>query len=149
MISADLQDSNARTLFPLQSALGWTLAQNLFVSKRNLIVEGTSELVYLQTMSALLEKIEKTGLRDDVTIVPAGGLDKVVTFVALLGASGLELVVLHDYRGSPDQKLMDLVKEEIISGKAILNASEFRDVAHLGKPVVQQTLKICCPRLYI
>jgi hypothetical protein len=37
------------------------------------------------------------GLRDDVTIVPVGGLDKVVTFVALLGANGLKLAVLHDY----------------------------------------------------
>ena len=150
VISADLQDSNTRTLFPLQSALGWTVAQNLFVSKRNLVVEGTSELVYLQTVSALLEKVGKTGLRGDVTIVPAGGLDKVVTFIALLGASGLELGVLHDYRGRPEQKLVDLVKEKVIAAKAILNVSEFRDVAHLGRTSGAADIEdLLSPSLYL
>ena len=115
VIAADLDHSDARTLFPLQAALGWTIAQNLFIAKRNLLVEGTSELVYLQTMSAVLEAGGgRSGLRDDVTIVPVGGLDKVATFVALLGANGLELAVLHDYRGAPEQKLTDLVKEKMI-----------------------------------
>ena len=133
VIAADLDHSDARTLFPLQAALGWTIAQNLFISKRNLLVEGTSELVYLQTMSAVLEASGgRVGLRDDVTIVPVGGLDKVATFVALLGASGLELAVLHDYRGVPEQKLTDLVREKMIGAKAILNVSQFRHVDNLG-----------------
>jgi hypothetical protein len=68
-----------------------------------------------------------------VTIVPAGGLDKVVTFVALLNASGLKLAVLHDYSGKPEQKLTDLVGEKVISGKAILNASHFRDLNRIGE----------------
>ena len=84
-------------------------------------------------MSAVLEASGgRVGLRDDVTIVPVGGLDKVATFVALLGASGLELAVLHDYRGVPEQKLTDLVREKMIGAKAILNVSQFRYVDNLG-----------------
>ena len=131
-ISSNLSSSDPKTIFPLQAALGWTIAQNLFISEKNLLVEGPSELLYLQMMSANLEAMGKPSLRSDVTIVPAGGLDKVVTFVALLGANGLKLAVLHDYHGAPEQSLVDLVKQKMISPKAILNVSQFRDLADIG-----------------
>ncbi len=133
IISDNISGSDPRSIFPLQAALGWTIAQNLFISERNLLVEGPSDLIYLKAVSALLDTQGRTGLRDDVTIVPVGGLDKVVTFIALLGASGLKLAVLHDYRGAPEQKLMDLVKQKMISPKALLNASQFRDLKNIGK----------------
>lgn len=83
-------------------------------------------------MSNILEALGKTALRDDVTIVPAGGLDKVVTFIALLGANGLKLAVFHDHHGKPEQSLMELVKQKMISSKAVLNASQFRDITNIG-----------------
>lgn len=131
-ITENMAGSDPRTIFPLQAALGWTLAQNLFISKRSLLVEGPSELIYLKAMSAALEEEGRTGLRDDITIVPTGGLDKVVTFISLLGASGLELVVLHDFRGSPEQKIAELVRQKIIDAKRITNSSRYRDLAKLG-----------------
>jgi predicted ATP-dependent endonuclease of OLD family len=114
VISEDVSASDPRTIFPLQAALGWTIAQNLFISERNLLVEGPSELIYLKTIGGFLEAEGKTAMHEDITIVPAGGLDKVVTFIALLGASGLQLAVLHDYHGVPEQSLMDLVKRKMI-----------------------------------
>lgn len=132
VISDNVSGSDPRTIFPLQAALGWTIAQNLFISERNLLVEGPSELIYLKFVSAMLEAQGRIGLREDITIVPTGGLDKVVTFIALLGANGLKLGVLHDYRGAPEQKLLDLVKQKMISPKAVLNASQFRDLANIG-----------------
>lgn len=132
VISDNVSWTDERTIFPLQAALGWTIAQNLFVSERNLLVEGTSDLIYLQTSSAILEGKGKSGLRTDVTIVPCGGLDKVVTFISLLGANKLKLGVFHDYRGSPEQKLVDLMREKMIAPKQILDASQFRDLAKLG-----------------
>ena len=103
------------------------------IGERNLLVEGPADLLYLQVVSAMLEKTGRVYLRSDIRIAPTGGLDKVVTFVALLGANKLKLVVLHDYRGAPEQKLMDLVRERMISNKAVLNPSQFRDPAHFGK----------------
>lgn len=132
VISDNVSGSDPRTIFPLQAALGWTIAQNLFISERNLLVEGPSDLLYLKTVSSMLEAEGRTGLREDVKIVPTGGLDKVATFVALLGANGLKLAVLHDYRGAPDQKLFDLVKQKMIAPKAVLNASQFRDLSNIG-----------------
>lgn len=127
VVSENLAGSDSRTIFPLQAALGWTVAQNLFISKRNLLVEGPSELLYLQTVSALLEQSGGGGLRQDITIVPTGGLDNLATFIALLGASGLKLVVLHDYKGSPEQKLAALVKDKLMAAKSLFHVGQFRD----------------------
>jgi predicted ATP-dependent endonuclease of OLD family len=132
VISDNVSWTDPRTIFPLQAALGWTIAQNLFISERNLLVEGAADLVYLQTTSSLLDDQDRIGLRSDVTIVPTGGLDKVVTFIALLGANKLKIAVLHDYRGNPEQKLIDLMREKMIASKAIFDASQFRDVSKVG-----------------
>lgn len=132
VITDNVSWTDERTIFPLQAALGWTIAQNLFISERNLIVEGPADLLYLQVISSLLESSGATGLRADITIVPAGGLDKVVSFVALLGANKLKLAVLHDYHGAPEQKLVDLMRQRMIAAKAVLDASQFRDLSKLG-----------------
>lgn len=136
VISDNLSGSDPKTIFPLQAALGWTVAQNLFISKQNLLVEGPSELTYLQCVSALLESQGATGLKDSVTIVPVGGLSNLVTFVSLLGASGLQLGILHDYNGHPDQKLDDLVRQKLLAKKSIFNVSQFRDITKLGQDTI-------------
>lgn len=134
VVGENLAGSDAKTIFPLQAALGWTIAQNLFISKRNLLVEGPSELLYLQVASSLLEKAGEDCLRADMTIVPTGGLDNLATFVALLGASGLKLAVLHDYKGSPEQKLNSLVRDKLMSAKSLFNVAQFRDSANPARP---------------
>lgn len=126
VVTDNVMGSDAKTLFPLQAALGYTVAQNLFVSQRNLLVEGPADLVYLKYASSQLEATGRVSLRNDITIVPVGGLDKVATFVALLGANGLELVVVHDLGGKPDARLESLVRDKIIRGSTVLNFGMFR-----------------------
>lgn len=150
VISGNLDDSDHRTIFPLQAALGWTIAQNLFIAKRNLLVEGPSELMYLQSISALVEAQGGQGLRDDVTIVPVGGLSNLVTFVSLLGANGLKFGVLHDYGGSPDQKLENLVKQKLLTQKSVFNVSQFRDLSKLGQDTLPTDVEdLLSPALYL
>lgn len=149
-LSSNLVGSDPRTIFPLQAALGWTLAQNLFISKKNLIVEGPSELVYLQTVSGILEAEGGVGLRSDVTIVPAGGMSNISTFVSLLGANNLKFGVLHDYSGNPEQKLDDLVRQKMLTAKAVLNVSQFRDLAKLGQNTIASDIEdLLEPTLYL
>lgn len=132
VITENLSSTDQRTIFPLQAALGWTIAQNLFISERNLLVEGPSELVYLKFASAILEAGGGGGLRDEITIVPTGGLDNLATFVSLLGASGLKLAVLHDYRGTPEQKMTHLIREKLLAKRSLFDVSQFRDPATKG-----------------
>ncbi|OIR06053.1 hypothetical protein GALL_118500 [mine drainage metagenome] len=150
VISDNLSDSDQRTIFPLQAALGWTIAQNLFISKQNLLVEGPSELTYLQCMSALLEAQGGKGLKDDVTIVPVGGLSNLATFVSLLGASGLELSILHDYSGSPEQRLEEMVRQKLLAQKSVFNVSQFRDISNLGKNTIATDVEdLLDPEMYL
>lgn len=125
-ISDNVSSSDSNTLFPLQAALGYTIAQNLFISTRNLLVEGPADLIYLKFFSSFLEKNNRTHLREDITIVPVGGLDKLSTFVALLAGNELEISVLHDYESKPNQHLETLVREKLIREKHILNYAMFR-----------------------
>lgn len=129
VVSANVNGSSSRTLFPLQAALGYSIAQNLFIGKRNLLIEGAADLVYLQFVSAMLDSEKREGLRDDVVLMPTGGLDKVATFVALLGANDLELVVLHDAGSAPDTRIATLVRERILPQKAVLTYAAARSTA--------------------
>ena len=125
-ISDNISGSGSKTIFPLQAALGYTIAQNLFISKRNLLVEGPADLIYLKFFSSILDQKRRESLRDDITIVPVGGLDKLTTFVALLGSNQLELVVLHDYASKPDPKLESLVQQKLIRDRNVLHYAIFR-----------------------
>jgi len=123
-ISGDLAGSSDEAVFPLQAALGYSIAQNLFIAKKNVLVEGPADLLLLQHMGAMLEAQGKQGLGDAI-LVPVGGLDKLATFVALLGSNKLKLVVLHDRAGTPHQKLEDLVRQKLIERKRVLDFSMF------------------------
>ncbi|WP_036596516.1 AAA family ATPase [Ottowia thiooxydans] len=123
-VTGDLAGSSDESVFPLQAALGYSIAQNLFIAKRNLLVEGPADLIILQHVSGVLEQVGKAGLIDGV-IVPVGGLDKLATFVALLGSNKLKLVVLHDRAAAPHQKLEDLVHQKLIERKRVLDFSMF------------------------
>lgn len=129
VISDSIQEKDPNTLFPLQAALGYDLAQNLFVSKNNLLVEGVSDLIYLECMSGVLQEKGKIGLREDITIVPVGGLEKVSTFVSLLRGSKLNMVCLLDSAIDPKSKakLDSLVVQKIINKKKIKYFDEFVD----------------------
>lgn len=123
-ITGDLAGSSDESVFPLQAALGYSIAQNLFIAKKNILIEGPADLILLQHMGAVLEAMGKQGLGDAI-LVPVGGLDKLATFVALLGSNKLKLVVLHDRAGSPHQKLEDLVRQKLIERKRVLDFSMF------------------------
>lgn len=131
-ISDSLQEKDPDTLFPLQAALGYSVAQNLFINKKNLLVEGISDLVYLETMSAELLKRGRTGLSEETTIVPTGGADKVATFISLMRGSKLQIVCLLDsfVDKKSKQRIDDLVREKIIRDKNIVYYSDVRNTSY-------------------
>ena len=54
-VSQDVLEVEADTLFPLQGALGYEATQALFVGDHTLLVEGPSDILYLQAFSSALE----------------------------------------------------------------------------------------------
>jgi hypothetical protein len=105
---------DARTLFPLQAALGYDLAQSLFVGPNNLVVEGVTDFWVLAAVSEYLSDAGKKGLHPDLTITPAGGAQKVHYMVALLTSERLNVLVLFD-----DEKDAKVTRDDLVKGKLI------------------------------
>jgi len=73
-VITEVMEASDDSLFPLQGALGYDLAQTLFVGPNCLIVEGVSDLLYLQVMSGVLQSEGMESLSEDWVITPVGGL---------------------------------------------------------------------------
>lgn len=129
IISDSIQEKDPDTLFPLQAALGYDIAQNLFISTNNLLVEGPGDLVYFEILNDILGQLGKNQLRDDITVVPVGGLDKVGTFISLLRGQKLNIACIldtfTDQKGK--KKVDDLIMLKIIKDKNVIFFDEFTD----------------------
>jgi predicted ATP-dependent endonuclease of OLD family len=125
-VYTDVLEVSEGSLFPLQGALGYNLSQSLFVGPNSLVVEGVSDLLFLQAASALLESLGRVGLNTKWTITPVGGADKVPTFAALLGAQkGMKVSTLIDIQEKDKQTIENLYKRKLLSQKNVLTFADF------------------------
>ncbi len=126
VITSDVLTTDADTLFPLQSALGYDIAQHLFISKDNLVVEGPSDLIFMDAISQHLNSLGRVGLDPRWSIMPLGGADIIPAFVALLGHH-LDVTVVVDSRKEGHQKLTALAKNGFLADTRIITIGEFTD----------------------
>lgn len=105
---------DAKTLFPLQAALGYDLAQSLFVGPHNLVVEGVTDFWIVSAVSEYLNDDSEDGLHPDLTVTPAGGAQKVNYMVALLTSEALNVLVLLD-----DEKDARATRDDLVKGRLI------------------------------
>jgi len=117
-------NGDARTLFPLQAALGYDLAQSLFIGPNNLIVEGVTDFWILSAVSAYLNEKGKVGLNERLIITPARGAQKVHYMVALLTSEQLKVLVLFDDEKDAKATRDDLVKGKLIRSDNVVFVSE-------------------------
>jgi hypothetical protein len=123
-VTSDVLSTDPDTVFPLYAAMGYDLAQNLFVGLNNLVVEGTSDFVYLSEVSRRLDRDKREHL--DLakwTIVPAGGAGKVATFVALLGPK-LRVTVLVDAEAKLNQELTSLITKGLLQAQRLITVGQ-------------------------
>jgi hypothetical protein len=124
-VSADVFKADSATVFPLQTALGYDLAQSLFVGPDCLLVEGPSDFIYLQLLSQACENDGRTGLDPRWVVTPVGGADKVSTFVSLLGANKLNIAVLLDANPRDQQRIKSLQLNGHLGANSLIQVSEF------------------------
>ena len=94
--------SDPAALLPLQEALGYDLAQSLFVQQRNLVLEGLTDYWYVEATAALLKAAGQAGLNDKISLVPASSAGKVVYFATILHANNLKVAALLDSDSAGD-----------------------------------------------
>jgi hypothetical protein len=115
-------ENDPDTLFPLQAAIGFDISQNLFNNRRNLLVEDPADLILLSLMSATLKSISRTGLKEGVSIIPIGGLEKLATFLLLLKSSRNNMVCLMPTATVSKTK----TKQDIEMWDQFINGKSFR-----------------------
>jgi AAA15 family ATPase/GTPase len=125
VISEDILKSDEDTVFPLQAVLGYDLIQTLLLGPECLLVEGKSDMVFLQVMSDILEQKGQTPLSHRWTIVPVNGADNVPTFVSLFGASDLEIGVLLDDDSRISQRLEEIEERRILDMENVKTVGDF------------------------
>ena len=114
------------SLFPLQAALGYDIAQSLFVGPDNLLVEGTSDYTYLTLVSDYLKEVGRTHLDERWRILPAGGATNIPAFVALIGTN-LHATVLIDSTPAAVAKIKTFTNKGLLSPKRLLLTDTFSD----------------------
>ena len=110
------------SLFPLQAALGYDIAQSLFIGPNNLVVEGTSDFIYLTIMSQLCVATGRSQLDDRWRVLPAGGATNIATFVSLIGPH-LDITVLADAGTRGMQRVTGMVDQRLLAGHRLILAS--------------------------
>lgn len=128
-VSRDVLQVEADTLFPLQGALGYEATQTLFVGEHTLLVEGPSDILYLQAFSSALEAAGGTKLDSRWTMCPAGSIDKMMPFVSLFAGKDLHVAVLTDFARGVKGKVDRIRKSDILRAGHVYTVADFVDAA--------------------
>jgi len=118
-ISDEVWDSDRNALFPLQYALNYTLAQTMFIGKKNLIVEGVTDFWILSSASSLFESASKLHLKKDFVFVPVGGATRSVLFASTYKSQELDVGVLLDADHEGKSAYDVIVKNKILRDKKV------------------------------
>lgn len=128
-VSSDILSVDKDTLFPLQAHLGYEITQTLFISKNTILVEGPSDILYLQAFSQALKDCGREGLDARWVICPTGGIDKIWAFASLFGGNKLNIAVLSDYGKGDKPKIERLKQSQLLNSGHVWTVSDFT-----GKP---------------
>ncbi|MDZ4818203.1 MAG: AAA family ATPase [Planctomycetota bacterium] len=124
-VLADVLEVDGDTLFPLQGALGYEITQSLFIGSNTLLVEGPSDIVYLQVLSQALKNRRREGLSEKWTVCPSGGIDKIAPFVRLFGGNRINVAVLSDIAKGDIGKIEKLRKSDILRAGQFFTVADF------------------------
>lgn len=138
-VRSDVLEVNDDTLFPLQGALGYEVSQSLFIGTNTWLVEGPSDILYLQVLSQALIKRGREGRAPKWTLCPSGGIDKIAPFVRLFGGNRINVAVLSDIANGDKTKIESLKRAEILKAGHFYTCADFTgkgeaDVEDLFEP---------------
>jgi predicted ATPase len=148
-VSHDVLSTDRDTLFPLQTALGYEIAQTLFVGEHVLLVEGPSDLLYLRWASEQLRRRKRTTLDTRWVVTPAGSIDKISSFVALFGGKGIHAAALTDLAHGDRSKVQRLRESELLRAGHVLTVDNYAgqpeaDIEDLlGRPAYVSLVNRC------
>ncbi|MFX0172499.1 MAG: AAA family ATPase [Candidatus Hodarchaeota archaeon] len=124
LISNKIWPTDVDAIFPLQSALGYSASQSMFLGKNILIVEGMTDFWILSSLSNYLRDNGRIGLDDDLIITPAGGAQKITYLTSMMVSQKLKVSILADYDGAGKKLFDELIKTKILKEKHLVFVNE-------------------------
>jgi hypothetical protein len=126
----DLDGAGWQTVRPLVAALGYQLLRPLSLGPDTLLVNGPTELLYLEVVSGFLRDTGHDFLDPRWVLAPAGGLDALPVLAALLGAP-LDQAVLIDV-ATGDRLVRSLVQRGTVLPERVVSLAELVGEAESG-----------------
>lgn len=111
-------------LLPLQEALGYDLAQTLFMHQKNLVLEGLTDLWYIKATAALLKADGIAELNDKIALLSANAAWKVVYYATILHANSLKVAALLDSDAAGEQAAKQEALVNTLGNKRILRTRD-------------------------
>lgn len=132
-IEEKFHPSNFDALEPIRASIGMTLGDALFGTKKNLIVEGYSDNLILEAISAFCRRVGKSNLGSKTSIVSVGSADRIPYYALLLSKENLQHAILldNDTKGRRVKKLLlkdYAIEEEVIVVLDDIDPERFRGV---------------------
>jgi predicted ATP-dependent endonuclease of OLD family len=123
-VRADILTTDPQTNFPVFGAIGFEITQTLIIGKNTLLVEGPSDILYLQAVSSVLKAQDRPHLSGAWAVCPSGGIDKILPFVRLFYGNRLNIAVLTDFERGQKRKLDELYKSALLDHERITLATD-------------------------
>ena len=146
-VSAGNWPEDRETIFPLQAAAGYAMIKGLFQHKKNVLVEGITDFLYLHALSQHCHATGRQDLPDDIYITPCGGTKHVGHIASLFVGQEVRPIVLldsdHEGRTRQDALLKKLYKGQenavlMLSDVIEKEECEIEDI--VGKDAILTTL---------
>ena len=115
VVGGDILRNNRETVFPLEMALGYQMAQTLFLAPHCLLVNSASDLIYLQVLGEACATQGHFRLDPRWVIIPVGNAENLPAFVSLLGDSYMSVAVLMDVTPT-DKENIDRINDSGAGG---------------------------------
>lgn len=123
-VHTTLTAGDAGALLPLQEALGYDLAQSLFIHQKNLVLEGLTDYWYVEAVSELAGDAGKLSLDSSIAMNPANSAGKVVYYATILHAQELKVAALLDSDAEGDLAAQQETLINALGNKRILRTKD-------------------------
>ncbi len=135
-----------RSLFPLQEAFGYDLAQGLFGQRRNLVCEGLTDYWYIDGAAAMLRDTSISDLDEHIALVPANNAAKVVYFATILHTQRMKVAALLDSDQAGENAANQDTLVGLLGNKRILRTKDVYS-GPVCKPEIEDLLRTTLVRI--
>ena len=123
-------NNQSQSIYPAHAALGLTVSDTLLINCEPVLVEGTSDQIYLSALKSLLISKGKIAPLKELVFIPTGGTKGIKATAAILsGRSEVKPVVLVD-GDKPGMKIAAELKSGFYADvpQRIINISEYTNL---------------------